>query len=754
MQHGINRCRFSAVSLVQKQECSNFFAFVSMHSLLSAETNIVYLTKKVCCGMIRVLDEETINKIAAGEVVEKPLNVVKELVENAIDAGSTMVSVEIKGGGIDYIRVTDNGKGIPKDEVKTAFLRHATSKISSDEDLHYLRTLGFRGEALASIAAVSKLEMCTKTEDDIVGVRIVIEGGEIKEFEQVGAPNGTTIVVRNLFYNVPPRKKFLHSPQAEGAAIAETMQHMALSMPGLSFKLVINNQLKFMTNGNGNLKEVIYRIYGKSTSDELIPILIDEGGVRIEGYLGRPSIARSNRNDENYYINSRYIKSKEISKGIEEGYKAFLMMHRFPFCVLHFNMDTTALDVNIHPNKMQVRMEHPELIVRLLAEEVHEALLEKDLIPGIKLTEETETKEKIKTPEPYEQKRILSEKEKEVSVYSDTVVLEGETKAEDVKDIANSVETGNCVNADTSNNKNIVSIESNEKAKEDHFVEKNVFFDDAKKPSDDVISKSGEGSEGGLISRKTDSKNESEADRNVVSNSNIKTQQSNQIDSALALNPAISNVRVEKPEQYSMFTPEFFAQENKEEFEVIGQVFDTYWLITLGDKLFFMDQHAAHEKVKYEEFMRKFREGKLESQNLLPPCVITLKPAEYVVFDKNREAFDSLSFEIEDFGQDTIAVRAMPTDLFGYSCKELFMDVLEELSTTYSTKSLTTVEERIATRACKAAIKGNTVLSKESAKKLIEMLFTLENPYQCPHGRPTLISMSEYEIEKKFKRIV
>lgn len=646
--------------------------------------------------MIRVLDDETINKIAAGEVVEKPLNVVKELVENAIDAGSSMISVEIKGGGIDYIRVTDNGKGIPKNEVKTAFLRHATSKIATDEDLHYLRTLGFRGEALASIAAVSRVEMCTKTEEDIVGVRIVIEGGEIKEFEEVGAPIGTTIVVRNLFYNVPPRKKFLHSAAAEGAAIAETMQHMALSMPGLSFKLIINGTVKFMTNGNGNLKEVIYRIYGKSTSDELIPLLIEKNGVKIEGYLGRPSIARSNRNDENYYINSRFVKSKEISKGIEEGYKTFLMMHRFPFCVLHFSMDTTALDVNIHPNKMQVRMENPEIIVRILSDEVREALLERDLIPGVKLVDEPEEKVKIKAPEPYEKVRI--EKENKIDVVS--------SEPEDTES------------------------ENTESENTGHFFEKNVFFDENDESSD----------------HETENLDfEGKEIQDNIAKETVNTSETN---------PYAQNIQVEKPEQYTMFTPEFFAEENKNEFEVIGQVFDTFWLITLGDKLFIMDQHAAHEKVKYEEFMSKFREGKLESQNLLPPCVISMKPAEFVVFDKNREAFEHLSFEIEDFGQDTVAVRAMPIDLFGYSCKDLFMDVLEELSTAYSAKSLTTVEERIATRACKAAIKGNTALTKESAKSLIEMLFTLENPYQCPHGRPTLISMSEYELEKKFKRIV
>ena len=686
--------------------------------------------------MIRVLDEETINKIAAGEVVEKPLNVVKELVENAIDAGSSMITVEIKGGGIDYIRVTDNGKGIPKKELKTAFLRHATSKIATDEDLHYIRTLGFRGEALASIAAVSMVEMCTKTEEDIVGVRIVIEGGEVKEFEEVGAPIGTTIVVRNLFYNVPPRKKFLKSPAAEGAAIAETMQHMALSMPGLSFKFVQNGSVKFMTNGNGNLKEVIYRIYGKNTSDEVIPVMIEQDGIKVEGYIGRPSIARSNRNDENYYINSRYVKSKEISKGLEEGYKTFLMMHRFPFCVLHFSMDTTALDVNIHPNKMQVRMENPEIVVHLLSDHIHDALLEKDLIPQVKLVEETEKKEPVKAPEPFEVKRIENEKVSSSPVFSDstgTGTKEPEKNAESVRNTESSdIETKTGRNTESSHKNTDIDTEKKSSGikPEEHFFQKQILFNDEEGAAVTgtfaaaVTGTFGQKVTGTLMPKVTGT----EEPRNTVI--------------------------VEKPEQFTLYDPEFFAKESKEEFEVIGQIFDTYWLITLGNKLFFMDQHAAHEKIKYEEFMKKFKEGNLESQNLLPPCILTLKPSEYVLFDHNREAFANLMFEIDDFGQDAIAIRAIPTDLFGYSCEELFMDILEELAGVYSTKSLTTVEERIATRACKAAIKGNTPLTKETAKQLIEMLFTLENPYQCPHGRPTLFSMSEYELEKKFKRIV
>ncbi|MCR4815118.1 MAG: DNA mismatch repair endonuclease MutL [Lachnospiraceae bacterium] len=668
--------------------------------------------------MIHILDNETINKIAAGEVVEKPLNVVKELVENAIDANSSAITVEIKGGGIDYIRVTDNGDGISGTEVKTAFLRHATSKISTDEDLHYLTTLGFRGEALASIAAVSMVEMITKTEESLTGTRIVIEGGEIKEFEEIGAPKGTTIVVRNLFFNVPPRKKFLHSAASEGAAIVETMQRLALSIPGLSFKVVVNGSVKFMTNGNGDLKEVIYRIYGRATSDELVPISVEKDGIRIEGYLGRPVIARANRGDETIFINSRYIKSAPISKGIEEGYKTLLMMHRFPFCVLHFNMDTTALDVNIHPNKMQVRIDNQEEITKLLAVEVRQALISRNLIPDIAMVKEEEKTEKIVAPEPFETNRITNESEVKKSdlIFDDS---------------------------ETNENRTVVLFNDKENAEEEKEAElKRVA---ALNQSGSVIQKK-------ISYFEDEIRNQPKNTGNAASGLEQKSFATQ--NTAVNPNPALQNVIVEKPEQYTMFENEFFTNEAKEEFEVIGQVFDTYWIIALKDKFYYMDQHAAHEKINFETFMKKFHEGKLESQNLMPPCIIQLKPSEYQVFDKNRKAFENLSFEIDDFGQDAVAIHAVPTDLFGYSMQELFMDVLEELSTVYSAKNPTTVEERIATRSCKAAIKGNTVLSKESAKKLIEKLFTLENPYQCPHGRPTLVAVSKTEMEKMFKRIV
>ncbi len=662
--------------------------------------------------MIHVLDNETINKIAAGEVVEKPLNVVKELVENAIDAGSFAITVEIKGGGIDYIRVTDNGKGIPKDEVKTAFLRHATSKIASEDDLPYLNTLGFRGEALASIAAVAMVDFTTKTEDALMGTHLALEGGEIKEFEEIGAPTGTTIVVRNLFFNVPPRKKFLKSPTAEAAAIVETMQHMALSMPGLSFKLIVNGAVKFLTSGNGELKEVIYRIFGKNTSDELIPILVEDEGIRIEGYLGRPTVSRSTRADENYYVNHRYIRSKELSRGIEDGYKEFLMMHRFPFCVLHFNMDPGTIDVNIHPSKMEIRMDRPEFVVRLLSDSVHDALLEKDLIPQVKEVVE-EKRERIVAPEPFEARRreaelgqVKPKAQEEFKPFSEILFNDKE---------------------DVEEQKKILDEKATYSQVEYRNFEKETF--DKK-------------SDGNMGTSVADGTSETDDVRSKAD------------DSSQNQNPYVSNLKVEKPEQYTMFDNEFFTKEAKEEFEIIGQIFDTYWIIALGDKIYYMDQHAAHEKVKYEEFMNKYRNGTLESQNLLPPIVISLKPSELEVFKRNREAFANLAFEAEEFGSDAVVLRAVPTDLFELTSEELFRDILGEISQSFTSKSITTVEERIATRACKAAIKGNTVVTKENAKKLVEMLFTLDNPYQCPHGRPTLVSVSKYEIEKLFKRIV
>ena len=622
---------------------------------------------------IHILDSGTIDKIAAGEVVERPSSVVKELVENAVDAGSSSVTVEIKDGGISFIRVTDNGSGIEASQIRNAFLRHATSKISSAEELHTVRSLGFRGEALSSIAAVSRVELISKTKDALSGVRYLCEGAAETEFSEVGAPDGTTILVRNLFFNTPVRRKFLKQPQTEGSYIVDLMEHMALSRPDISFKLTVNGQVKFHTSGNGDLKEVIYRIYGREIAGNLVPVSAEAEGIVISGYLGKPVLNRSNRNFENYFINGRYIKSNLLAKAIEEGYSQYLMQHKFPFTVLHFTVDTALVDVNVHPTKMDVRFTEGERFFKFISETVAGALHEKEMIPEVVLEEETKAakkqEERVSVPEPFEENRIRQFQ-----------VLE-EMKYEA------------------------------EKPKMQDFLQNPVW---SRVKSNDILTKN--------------DKNE-----------------------AIPANNADSAI---KSEQMDLFEEKLLTVENRESYRILGQIFDTYWLIVFQDKLFIVDQHAAHEKVKYERLIGQFREKSIVSQGLNPPIVATLTAKEEQVLSEYRDVFTGLGFEIEEFGGNEYALRGVPADLYGCNEKELFLEVLDELAEGPVYKNLTVVEEKLASMACKAAVKGNNTLKTAEMEALLDELLTLENPYNCPHGRPTIISMSKYEIEKKFKRIV
>lgn len=676
---------------------------------------------------IKLLDNQTIDKIAAGEVVEKPASVVKELVENAMDAGAKAITVEIKGGGIDLIRITDDGCGIPAEELPKAFLRHATSKIESDADLFYLQTLGFRGEALASIAAVAQVEMITKTADSITGTRIIIEGGEQKDFEEVGAPNGTTILVRNLFYNTPARKKFLKSAMTEGSHIVELMQHMALSMPAMSFKLVVNNAVKFHTSGNGDLKEVIYRIYGRDTTKALIPVHVEQDGIKIEGYLGKPELSRANRAFENYFVNRRYVRSNFISKGIEEGYKGFMMQHQFPFCVLHINVDTTALDVNVHPTKMQVRMSNQEQLVRCLVDNIHNSLSGKEMIPEAKLVQETLPEEKLKTPEPFEKERLKEWNKPELSVSSPKSV-EVEPLQEE-KEILT-------LNRPFSNP--VINLR-----KPDEYTpvkkryESDLFFSD----QDDNSSESPTNEERITLSATEEFPTK---EQEATEKKEIPKPES----------PFTHDIIVENPEQLDLFEEKILTEEKRREFKVLGQIFKTYWLIEFEDKLYVMDQHAAHEKVKFESFIQKYRDKEILSQNLAPAIVVSLSPQDELVYEEHKDTIKEFGFEIDSFGGNELMIRAIPLDLYGADPKELFLAILEELAQVHSANRIEIIEDRIATMACKAAVKGNNSMRFEEVSALLDQLLTLENPYQCPHGRPTMFSMTKYEIEKKFKRIV
>ena len=641
-------------------------------------------------AVINVLDHQTIDQIAAGEVVERPSSVVKELVENAIDAGADAVTVEIRDGGISLIRVTDNGSGIEKSQVRNAFLRHATSKITSVEDLTELVSLGFRGEALASIAAVSMVELISKTPEDLTGIRFAMEGGIEKGQEEIGAPEGTTILVRNLFYNTPPRRKFLKQPQTEGSYVADLMEHLALSHPKVSFKFIVNGQTRFYTTGNKDLREIIYRIYGREITAELLPFSWQGEGMSVSGFLGKPAINRANRNYEIFYINGRYIKSTLISKAIEEGYREYLMQHKFPFCVLHFQVDTRRIDVNVHPTKMEVRIADSQAFYETVKQAIHDALHAKEMIPEVKLTKQPEKREtarqggaKGSMPEPFERTRIAQMPQK-ANTYD--------------KDLAEKENT---------------PLQNLLKAPESY----------------------------GLPATETPETVPPE----VTGGSQNQGQ---------CPDGKLKPLSRQEPVQMALFEDKIRSQQAREQFELIGQIFHTYWLISYQDKLLIIDQHAAHEKVKFERFRKQFQEHTVVSQTLNPPIVVTLTGKERECYVRHAADFEALGFMIEEFGGNDYAIRGVPMDLYGYGERVLFQEILDELSGESVTGTPETIQTRIAVMACKAAVKGNMRLSREEAEQLIDELLTLENPYHCPHGRPTIISMSKYELEKKFKRVV
>lgn len=658
---------------------------------------------------IQVLDAGTIDKIAAGEVVERPASVVKELVENAIDAKASSVTVEIKEGGISFIRITDNGSGIEASEVRNAFLRHATSKITTAEDLHSVKSLGFRGEALSSIAAVAKVELITKTKDSLTGVRYLCEGAEEKEFSEVGAPDGTTIIIRSLFFNTPVRRKFLKQAQTEGGYVIDLMEHMALSRPDVAFKLTVNNQLKFNTSGNGNLKEVIYRIYGRETAANLVEIQAESQGIAVSGYLGKPVLNRSTRSFETYFLNGRYIKSNVMAKAIEDGFRQYLMQHKFPFVVLHFAMDTALVDVNVHPTKMDVRFTDGSRIYEFITEAVAEALQEREMIPEAVLDNPAAKKKDSTVPKADAGKASLpSDRTEEKTSVPEPKVSVPEPKVS----VPEPFEV-----------KRTAQFRVMEEMK--YEADKPKMQDFMQNPVWEKMSEQSFGT---------------------------KMQENEGI---LASESAKESAEVpSKSVQMNLFEEKLLTQENRREYRILGQIFDTYWLLAFQDKLFIIDQHAAHEKVKYERLIHRFQEKEIVSQNLVPPIVVTLSAREEQTFSAYQDVFAGLGFEIEEFGGSEYAIRSVPTDLYGCQEKELFLEVLDELFDGPLYKNLTVVEEKLASMACKAAVKGNHAFSTAEMEALIDELLTLDNPYNCPHGRPTIISMSKYEIEKKFKRIV
>lgn len=694
---------------------------------------------------IQILDSATIDKIAAGEVVERPSSVVKELVENALDACADAITVEIKEGGITFIRVTDNGSGIDSSQIRNAFMRHATSKIRSAEDLTHVVSLGFRGEALSSICAVAQVELITKTKDNLTGVRYVCEGAVEKECSEIGAPTGTTVLVKNLFFNTPVRRKFLKQPMTEGGYIIDLMEHMALSRPDTAFKLMVNGQVKFHTSGNGSLKEVIYRIYGKETASQLLPFEKETKGIKVEGYLGKPILNRSNRNFENYYINGRYIKSSLIAKALEDGYSNYLMQHKFPFTVLHFTIDTEMVDVNVHPTKMDVRFTGGNYLYDFVASSVAAALQQREMIPEALLSEEKEEEtQKIKVPEPFEQQRtrqfqVMEEQRYEAVRSPSRDIFIREAAEESLKAMADHMTGQPAAPADKMPSEADALPAAGDKATDDDFFVQ-------------------------IPARVADSTPTLRTEMPVTPAAPGTAMPANaeQVSLGAAMpastgtapaSPAPS-VKTEPPKQLDLFEEKMLTAENRPQYRILGQIFDTYWLIAFSDKLFIVDQHAAHEKVKYERLMKHYHEKDIVTQTLNPPIVVTLSAKEEATFLSCKDVFAGLGFEIEDFGGREYALRGVPVDLYGQEEKTLFLSVLDEMSEGPLHKDLTVVEEKLATMACKSAVKGNHSFSFAEMEALIDELLTLDNPYNCPHGRPTIISMSKYEIEKKFKRIV
>lgn len=643
---------------------------------------------------IQVLDQSTINKIAAGEVIERPSSVVKELVENAIDAGATAITIEIKEGGISFIRITDNGSGIAPEEIKLAFLRHSTSKIKSIEDLMNVSSLGFRGEALSSIAAVSQIELVTKTADSFTGIRYVIEGGKEVSFEEVGAPDGTTFMIRNLFFNTPVRRKFLKTAATEAGYINALLEHLSLSHPDISFRFISNNQNRLHTSGNMNLKDIIYSVYGRDITKNLIELDVSTQDIHITGFIGKPAICRGNRGFENYYINGRYIKSHIITRAIEEAYRGFIMPHNYPFTALHFQINPSILDVNVHPTKMELRFSKNEFVYQFVLDAITDALNRRELIPEVKP--------------------------------SDTVA---ESAMQN---------TTTQQNASAQPEPPIPSMSVQKPSRLPEPFEAERLPDLAEKSLSDTVSESVTP----YGTHNTQSRQNIQNIQNTHNTQNVRDSQ----DTQQTAKPA---------EQMNLFEDKLLDVNHKQDYRIIGQLFDTYWLIEFEDSFYMMDQHAAHEKILYERLMKQFHEKTYHSQMIMPPVILTLSLREEQILKENWKTFTALGYEIEEFGGKEYKVTGLPAELpTVIDCKQLLIELIDTIADESATHDPERITEKVASMSCKAAVKGNNRLSFKEAEELMRELMEAENPYNCPHGRPTLIKMTKYEIERKFKRIL
>ena len=665
---------------------------------------------------IQLLDQATINQIAAGEVIDRPSSVVKELLENAIDAKATAITVEIKDGGISFIRITDNGCGIEKDQVRKAFLRHATSKLHTIDDLLDIGSLGFRGEALSSIAAIAQVELISKPPEAMLGISYQIEDGEEKSLTQIGAPDGTTILVRNLFYHVPARKKFLKTAATEGNYINQLMENMAMLRPDISMRFINGGQNKLYTSGNGRLKDLIYTIYGREISSNVLEINYECPLFAVTGYIGKPIISRGNRTFENYYINGRFVKSRLIAAAIEQAYKPFMMQHRYPFTVLHIKIKPDLIDVNVHPAKMEVRFQQENEIYELLAGAIENTLRGKEFIPDVSDDGKAEKKvqEKQKLPEPFEQRRLQAMKE-----IIPPPPAEHKTQNEQKPSAEHKTQSEQKLPRNEEQPK--VSSKLSEPVCEYKAEKKQTIKD-------------------------SDSKWESA--------SGIHKRIGQDVSQTVNQMPTQPEQKLEKPEQQTLFTEPLLSEKARIHHRLIGQLFDTYWLIQYGNQLYIMDQHAAHEKVNYERLMEAYRKKERITQFVSPPMVISLTRAEEAILEEFKTEFERSGFTIEPYGGREYAISEIPANLYGINEKELFLEMLSDLEDRGSMQPSELIASKLASMSCKAAIKGGQKISFQEADALVSQLLTLENPYACPHGRPTIITMNKYELEKKFKRIV
>lgn len=665
---------------------------------------------------IQLLDQATINQIAAGEVIDRPSSVVKELLENAIDAKATAITVEIKDGGISFIRITDNGCGIEKDQVRKAFLRHATSKLHTIDDLLDIGSLGFRGEALSSIAAIAQVELISKPPEAMLGISYQIEDGEEKSLTQIGAPDGTTILVRNLFYHVPARKKFLKTAATEGNYINQLMENMAMLRPDISMRFINGGQNKLYTSGNGRLKDLIYTIYGREISSNVLEINYECPLFAVTGYIGKPIISRGNRTFENYYINGRFVKSRLIAAAIEQAYKPFMMQHRYPFTVLHIKIKPELIDVNVHPAKMEVRFQQENEIYELLAGAIENTLRGKEFIPDVSDDGKAEKKvqEKQKLPEPFEQRRLQAMKE-----IIPPPPAEHKTQNE-------------------------------QKPSAEHKTQS-----EQKLPRNEEQPKVPSKLSEPVCEYKAEKKQTiNDSDSKWESASGIHKRIGQDVSQTVNQMPTQPEQKLEKPEQQTLFTEPLLSEKARIHHRLIGQLFDTYWLIQYGNQLYIMDQHAAHEKVNYERLMEAYRKKERITQFVSPPMVISLTRAEEAILEEFKSEFERIGFTIEPYGGREYAISEIPANLYGINEKDLFLEMLSDLEDRGSMQPSELIASKLASMSCKAAIKGGQKISFKEADALVSQLLTLENPYACPHGRPTIITMTKYELEKKFKRIV